>query len=51
MCFANCAALAAALFTNLTENLRRCSAAEAGLFLNFEQKLALCSYKVVPIKK
>jgi len=30
---ANCAALAAALFTTLTENLRLCSSAEAGLFL------------------
>jgi len=33
MRFANCAALDAALFTALTENLRFCSSAEAGLFL------------------
>jgi len=42
MLFANCAALAAILFTILIENLRLCSSAEAGivlnLFLNFEQK-------------
>jgi len=42
MHFANCAALAAALFTTLTENLRLCSPVEAGivrnLILNFEQK-------------
>jgi len=29
----NCAALAAVLFTTLTENLKLCSSAEAGLFL------------------
>jgi len=34
----NCAALAAILFTTLTQNLRLCSSVEAGLFLNFEQK-------------
>jgi len=54
MHFANCAALAAVLFTALTENLRLCSPAEAeivlNLFLNFEQKLASCSYKIVLIK-
>jgi len=33
MHFANCAALAAALFTTLTESLRICSSVEAGLFL------------------
>jgi len=33
MYFANCAALAAALFTTLIKNLRLCSSAEAGLFL------------------
>jgi len=42
MHFANCAALAAVLFTTLIENLRLYSSAEAGimlnLFLNFEQK-------------
>jgi len=41
MHFANCAALAAVLFTTLTQNLRLCSFAEAGivlnLFLNFEK--------------
>jgi len=40
MQFANCAALAAVLFTTLSENLRLCSSAEAGVilnFLNFEQ--------------
>jgi len=40
--FANCAALAAVLFTTLTENFRHCSSAEAeivrNLFLNVEQK-------------
>jgi len=39
---ANCAALAAVLFTTFIENLRLCSSAEAGivfnLFLTFEQK-------------
>jgi len=47
MHFANCAVLAAVLFTTLTENLRLCSCAEAGmvlnLFLKFEQKWASCS--------
>jgi len=42
MLFANCAALAATLFTIFVENLRLSSSAEAGivlnLFLNFEQK-------------
>jgi len=42
MHIANCAALAAVLFTTLTQNLRISSSAEAGivlnLFLNFEQK-------------
>jgi len=42
MHFANCAPLAAVLFTTSIENLRLCSFAEAGiflnLFLNFEQK-------------
>jgi len=42
MHFANCAALAAALFTTITKNLRLCSSAEAGivlnLILNFEKK-------------
>jgi len=42
MRFANCAALAAVLFTTFIENLRLCSSAEAGIvlnaFLNFEQK-------------
>jgi len=52
MHFANCAALAAVLFTTLIENLKLCSAAEAAkivfnLFLNFQQKLASCSYKIV----
>jgi len=41
MHFANCAALAAVLFTTLIKNLRLSSSAEAGivlnLFLNFEQ--------------
>jgi len=40
--FANCTAVAAVLFTTLTQNLRLCSFAEAGillnLFLHFEQK-------------
>jgi len=36
--FAKSAALAAAFFTTLIENLRICSSAEAGLFLSFEQK-------------
>jgi len=42
MHFANCAVLAAVLFTHLTKNLWLCSSAKAGivlnLFLNFEQK-------------
>jgi len=42
MHFANCATLAAVLFTTLIENLRLCSSTEAwitvNLFLNFEQK-------------
>jgi len=54
-CTANCAMLAAVLFTTLIENLRLCSSAEAGivlnLFLNCEQKRASCSYKIVFIKK
>jgi len=33
MHFTNCAALAAVLFTTLTQNLRICSSAELGLFL------------------
>jgi len=33
MLFANCAALAAVLFTTLCENLRLCSSVEMGLFL------------------
>jgi len=33
MRFTNCAALAAVVFTILTQNLRLCSSAEAGLFL------------------
>jgi len=33
MHFAKCAALAAALFTTLTQNLKLCTSAEAGLFL------------------
>jgi len=33
MHFANCPALAAVLFTTLTQNLRICSFAEAGLLL------------------
>jgi len=33
MHFANCAALAAVLFTTLTENLRFCYSAKTGLFL------------------
>jgi len=37
MHFGDCAALAAVLFTTLTQNLRLCSSAEAG-FLSFEQK-------------
>jgi len=37
MHFADWAALAAVLFTTLTENLRLCSSAEAGFFL-------ICSY-------
>jgi len=41
MYFANCAALAAVLFTTLIENLRLCSSAKAwivlNLFLNFEK--------------
>jgi len=40
--FANCVALAPALFTTLIEKLRLCYTAEAGIvlnmFLNFEQK-------------
>jgi len=55
MRFANCTALAAVLFTTLTENLKLCSSAEAGIvlnfFSNFEQKWASCSYKIVLIKK
>jgi len=42
MHFANCAALAAVLFTTLIETLRLCSSTKAeivlNLFLNFEQK-------------
>jgi len=42
MPFANCAALAAVLFTTLIENLRLCPSAETEivlhLFLNFVQK-------------
>jgi len=42
MYFADCAALDAVLFTNLTGNLRLCSSAEVeivlNLFLNFVQK-------------
>jgi len=42
MHFADCAALAAVLFTTLTENLRLLSSAVAvivlNLFLNFEKK-------------
>jgi len=34
MHFANCAALAAALFITLIENLRLCSSAKAGSILN-----------------
>jgi len=34
MHFANCAALAAVLFTTLTQNLRPYSSAEAGVVLN-----------------
>jgi len=45
MHFADCAALAAILFTTLTQNLGLCSSAEAGivlnLFLKFEQKMSL----------
>jgi len=37
MHFADCAVLAAVLFTTLTKNLRPCSSAEARLFL-------ICSY-------
>jgi len=38
MHFANCAALAAVLFTNtLIENLRLCPSAEDGLFLNLSK--------------
>jgi len=44
MHFANCAVLAAVLFTTLTESLRLCSSAQAGivlnLFLNFEQNMS-----------
>jgi len=35
---ANCAALAAVLFTTLTENLKLCSSAEAGIVLKFWAK-------------
>jgi len=35
MHFANCAALAAVLFTTLIENSRLYSSAEAGIILNF----------------
>jgi len=38
MHFVNVAALAAVLFTTLTQNLRLSSSAGVGLFLNFEQK-------------
>jgi len=42
MHFANCAVLAAVLYSSLFENLRICSSDEAGvvlnLFINFEQK-------------
>jgi len=42
MHFVNCAALAAVLFTSLTENLKLCFSAEVGivlkLFLHFKQK-------------
>jgi len=34
MHFANCAALAAVLFTTLTQNLRLCSSAKAGIVLS-----------------
>jgi len=35
MRFANCAALAAVLFTTLTQNLRLCSSTKAGIVLKF----------------
>jgi len=35
MHFANGAALAAVLFTTLTQNLRPCSSAEVGVVLNY----------------
>jgi len=38
MHFANCAALAAVLFTTWIQNLRLCSFTETGLFLNFENE-------------
>jgi len=38
MHFANGAALAAVLFTNITQNLRLCSSAEAGIVLKFSAK-------------
>jgi len=34
MHFADCAALAAVLFTTLIQNLKFCSSAEAGIILN-----------------
>jgi len=34
MYFTNCAALAAVLFSTLTQTLRLCSSAEAGIVLN-----------------
>jgi len=40
MHFANCAALAAVLFTTLTEIMRLCSSAEAGIVLNYSKILS-----------
>jgi len=46
MHFADGAALAAVLFTTLTQNLRFCSSAEAGIALKFwAKKWASCSYE------
>jgi len=55
MHFADCAALAAVLFTTLTQNLRLFLLPRLRLFLIFlyilSKKWASCSYKIVLIKK
>jgi len=47
MHFANCAALAAVLFTALIENLRLCSSAEAGIVLIYSYILSKNEHHVL----